>query len=51
MFCFSRNGLKTALGGRDERSLKTLLQYLCKYINDPRFALLLIEITDLVLGK
>ena len=47
---FRRNGLKTALGGRNEKSLAMLLQYLSKYINDSRFAPLLIEITDIVLG-
>jgi len=44
-----RKGLKTALGGRDEKSLGLLLQYLAKYINDPRFSKLLTEIMDVVL--
>jgi len=44
-----RKGLKTAIGGRDEKSLGLLLQYLAKYINDPRFSQLLMEIVDVVL--
>jgi U3 small nucleolar RNA-associated protein 15 len=41
-----RNGLKTALGGRDEKSLILLLNYLCKYVNDPRFSYFLMYIVD-----
>merc|ERR1719411_331468 len=41
-----RNGLKTALGGRDEKSLTLLLKYLCKYVNDPRFSYFLMYIVD-----
>ena len=41
-----RNGLKTALGGRDEKSLTLLLNYLCKYVNDPRFSYFLMYIVD-----
>ena len=48
---FRRKGLKTAVGGRDEKSLCLLLQYLSKYINDPRFSQLLMEVVDVVLGK
>jgi len=44
-----RKGLKTAVGGRDEKSLGLLLQYLSKYINDPRFSQLLMEVVDVVL--
>jgi len=44
-----RKGLKTAVGGRDEKSLCLLLQYLSKYINDPRFSQLLMEVVDVVL--
>ena len=44
-----RNGLKTALGGRDEKSLIPLLNYLCKYVNDPRFSHFLMFIVDQML--
>ena len=44
-----RNGLQTALGGRDEKSLITLLNYLCKYVNDPRFSYFLMYVVDLTL--
>ena len=50
LILFRRNGLKTAVGGRDEKSLGLLLQYLAKYINDPRFSQLLMEVVDVVLG-
>ena len=51
LLVFRRNGLRTALGGRSEKSLTVLLQYLSKYINDPRFSRFLMEITDIVLGQ
>ena len=44
-----RNGLKTALGGRDEKALIPLLNYLCKYVNDPRFSHFLMFIVDQML--
>ncbi len=44
-----RNGLKTALGGRDERALLPLLQYLHRNIGDARFSAFLIEVVDITL--
>jgi len=44
-----RKGLKTAIGGRDEKALGLLLQYLAKYINDSRFTQLLTEVMEVVL--
>jgi hypothetical protein len=43
--------LKTALGGRDEKSLTAVLSFVAKHINDGRFARILIDVTDALLGK
>lgn len=44
-----RNGLKTAIAGRDEKNLVPLLQYLNKNIVDARFSTFLMEVVDLTL--
>ncbi len=44
-----RDGLLIALGGRDERTLEPLLQFLFKYIGHPTYTKTLIEISHLVL--
>jgi len=44
-----RNGLKTAIGGRDEKSLVPLLQYLHRNIADARFSSFLIEVVDVTI--
>jgi len=44
-----RNGLRTAIAGRDEKSLVPLLQYLHRNIADARFTAFLIEVIDLTL--
>jgi len=44
-----RNGLRTAIAGRDEKSLVPLLQYLHRNITDARFSAFLIEVIDLTL--
>ena len=41
-----RGALGTALGGRDEKSLTTLLNFVVKYISDMRFSLILIDVAD-----
>ena len=46
-----RNGLKTAIGGREEKSLVPLLQYLHRNIADARFSCFLIEVLDITIGK
>jgi len=43
-----REGLKTALAGREEKGLCSLLQFINKYISDTRFSKLLIHVADLV---
>ena len=44
-----RNGLETALGGRDEKSLVPLLQYLHRNVDDSRFSSFLIEVIEIML--
>ena len=44
-----RNGLTQALGGRDEKSLALLLQFVCKNINEPRFSDLMIRVAEYLL--
>ena len=44
-----RNGLKTALGGRDEKALLPLLHYLHRNIGDARFSACLTEVVDITL--
>lgn len=46
-----RNGLKTAVGGRDEKSLVPLLQYLHRNIADARFSSFLMDVLDLTIGN
>ncbi|RLN72302.1 hypothetical protein BBJ28_00021654 [Nothophytophthora sp. Chile5] len=43
-----RVGLKRALAGRDEESLEPLLAFLIKYVTDPKYASLLIQVCTLV---
>lgn len=44
-----RNGLKTAIGGRSEKELVPLLQFLHRHITDPRFSTFLIEVVDMTI--
>ena len=46
-----RNGLRTAIGGQDEKSLVPLLQYLHRNVADARFQSFLIEIIDFTIGN
>ncbi|KAF4321028.1 hypothetical protein BBO99_00000807 [Phytophthora kernoviae] len=43
-----RVGLKRALAGRDEESLEPLLAFLIKYVTDPKYASLLIQVCTIV---
>ena len=43
-----REGLRTALGGRDEKSLTFVLTYVNRYIADMRFTRLLVHVADLL---
>ena len=45
-----RDGLTLALSGRDETTLEPLVAFIAKYITHPRYAALLIGITDRVFG-
>jgi len=44
-----REGLKTALAGREEKGLGSILQFVNKYISDSRFSKLLIHVADLLM--
>lgn len=44
-----RNGLRTAIAGRDEKGLEPLLRYLHKNISDARFSAFLTQVIDLTL--
>jgi len=44
-----REGLKTALAGREEKWLYNFLQYVSKYIADTRFTKMLIHVADLLM--
>ena len=43
-----REGLKTALVGRDEKSILQLLTYLNRYITDPRFTKVLLHVANIL---
>lgn len=45
-----RDGLRSALAGRDDVLLEPILRLLVKYVSDPRFGQLVCDITTLVLG-
>ncbi len=54
-YCYSllfelmrREGLRTALGGRDEKSLALVLTYVNRYIADMRFTRLLVHVGDIL---
>ncbi|KAJ1725659.1 U3 small nucleolar RNA-associated protein [Coemansia erecta] len=44
-----RDGLTTALSGRDELSLDPVLRFVVKYIDNPRYTQLLIKVADAIL--
>lgn len=45
-----RSGLKTALSGRDEVTLRPILLFLAKNVTHPRYANLLIGVSNVILG-
>jgi len=44
-----RGALKQALGGRDESSIKPILQFVARYISNPRYTALLIDVGSAIL--
>lgn len=44
-----REGLRTALSGRDEKSLCSVLHYINKYISDTRFSKMVIYVAELLM--
>ena len=45
-----RDGLRTALGGRDDVMLEPILRFLMKYVTDPRFGQLVVDTTSALMG-
>ena len=45
-----RDGLRSALAGRDDVLLEPVIRLLVKYVSDPRFGQLVCDIATLVLG-
>ena len=44
-----RDGLISALGGRNEQSLEPILQFIFKYISYPQYNTILMDVTNIVL--
>ncbi|KAL1917697.1 uncharacterized protein VTP21DRAFT_3531 [Calcarisporiella thermophila] len=44
-----RDGLKQALSGRDDLSLEPVVQFLVRYINNPRYTSLLVDVANTVI--
>ncbi|GBG29902.1 U3 small nucleolar RNA-associated protein 15-like [Hondaea fermentalgiana] len=44
-----RNGLEAALAARDDTSLEPILSFVIKYIANPRFSSLLVQVSDVLL--
>ncbi|KAJ3020066.1 snoRNA-binding rRNA-processing protein [Thoreauomyces humboldtii] len=45
----NREGLRSALGGRDDKSLEHVLKFVLRYITDPRFSNLLIDVANMLI--
>lgn len=45
-----RDGLRTALGGRDDVSLEPVLRLLIKHVSDPRFGNMCCDVSCIVIG-
>ena len=45
-----RGALKQALAGRDENSIKPIIQFVARYISNPRYTALLIDVGSAILG-
>lgn len=46
-----RDGLQTALAGRDDVLLEPVLALLVKYVSDPRFGEMVCDVGSLVIGS
>ena len=46
-----RDGLTQALSGRDEFSLRPVLQFVIKHVVNPRYSPLLLDVAEILLGK
>jgi hypothetical protein len=46
-----RNGLKSALAGRDDSSLSIILTFLARNINDPSHSKIIIQVANTLLGN
>lgn len=45
-----RNALDIALSGRNDVSLEPILEFLFKYVTDPRFATLVFDVMNILIG-
>ena len=45
-----RDGLRTALAGRDDVLLEPILRLLLKYVSDPRFGEMVCDVASIVIG-
>jgi U3 small nucleolar RNA-associated protein 15 len=46
-----RDGLRTALAGRDDVLLEPILRLLLKHVADPRFGEMVCDISNVVIGE
>lgn len=46
-----RDGLRTALGGRDDVLLEPVLRLLLKHVTDPRFGEMVCDVANIVIGE
>jgi U3 small nucleolar RNA-associated protein 15 len=46
----ARDGLRSALSGRDDVGLERIVKFVAKYITHPRWSSLLIDVTNVILG-
>jgi U3 small nucleolar RNA-associated protein 15 len=46
-----RDALRIALGNRDDISLEPIVQFIGKYICHPRYNSILVDVTNVILGK
>jgi U3 small nucleolar RNA-associated protein 15 len=47
---FHRDGIRIALSGRDEESLEPILLFIQRYITNPAYQTILIDLTNVILG-
>lgn len=46
-----RDGLRIALGGRDDVTMEPILNFLARHIDDSRFGGMAAEVADVLIGK